>query len=276
MSRSFKAFQFSNIKAKAAGRKRTGFAAIHGNVDSWDDRSHPGAFAKTIAEAAKRVKHLWNHDGNLPPIATIVDLKEVGADEIPDEIKSQYPAGVITGGLKVVREYYENELANWVLAAIDKGDVDEMSYAFDVVKCDYTDEKLPTGGSRRVRELRELKLFDTSDVNWGMNPATVGNVKGFKFELQPLGALYQQFLMHQEQIKAGRRNSESDLALLNQMHKIAVDLGAECQPKMADEDEEKTSNEPAKKEAEAAQNSTSLVNSEWFAQAKRKEQFLDF
>jgi phage head maturation protease len=276
MSKEFKRIVFSNLKAEASGRVRAGFAAIHGNVDAWDDRSHFGCFAKTLSENNKRVKHLWNHDSRTPPIATIVEIKEVGPGEIPDEIKSQFPDGTITGGLKVWREYYDNELANWVLEAVDKGDVNEMSYAFDVVKADYTDEELPTGGTRRVRELRELKLFDTSDVNWGMNPATLANVKGYALEIMPLGTLFQQMNLHLEELKAGRRNSESDMALINQMHKIAVDLGAACDVSPDEETAKSNSNEPEKKEAEAAEESTSLISSEWFEQAKRKEQFLGF
>lgn len=269
--RDFKAFQFSCVKAESSGRKIVGYAAIHGNVDSWDDRSHPGCFAKTLAENQSRVKHLWNHDASKPPIATITDIREVGAEELPAEIKAKFPDGTITGGLRVEREYYSNELASWVFEAIQKGDINEMSYAFDVVKCDFTDEEIPTGGTRRVRELRELKLYDTSDVPWGMNSATLASAKGLALELMPLGNLYQQFLMHLKEFKAGRRNSDSDLALINQMHKIAVDLGAECQPET---DDEKNSSEPEKKEAEAAPTGTSL-GSEWLDLQKAKAKILE-
>lgn len=268
--RDFKAFQFSNVKAESSGRVIVGYAAIHGNVDSWDDRSHPGAFAKTLAENPGRVKHLWNHDSSKPPIATIKEISEVGANDVPAEIKAKFPEGTITGALRVAREYYSNELASWVFEAIQKGDINEMSYAFDVVKADYTDEELPTGGTRRVRELRELKLFDTSDVPWGMNSATLASAKGM-LDILPLGTLYQQFLMHLEEFKAGRRNSDSDLALLNQMHKIAVDLGAECAPKETDE---KQGNEPEKKEAEAAEQGTSL-DSDWLRLRQRKLSILE-
>jgi hypothetical protein len=51
-----------------------------------------------------------------------------------------------------------------------------MSFAFDPVKWDYEEEKSednPTGIGRLVRNLVELRLWDTSDVNWGMNPLTV-------------------------------------------------------------------------------------------------------
>lgn len=261
MGREFKHLTFSSLKSEASGRVRTGIAAVHGNVDSWDDRSHPGAFAKSIAEASRRVKHLWNHNSGHPPIASIVELSEIGPGEMPAEILAQYPAGTITGGLKVVREYYDNDLASWVLEGIDRGDITEMSYAFDVVKCDWTDEDLPTGGTRRVRELRELKLYDTSDVNWGMNPATVASFKNrFAAELQPLGVLLNQFHLHLEEIKAGRRNSDSDLALIQQVHDISIGLGGTCPAPAEETDSEK---------AEAAANGTSLERGRFELQRRR-------
>jgi len=265
--RDFKAFSFSNVKALSNGRIIVGFAAIHGNVDSWDDRSWPGAFAKTLAENRSRVKHLWNHDSETPPIASITEIKEVGAEEIPAEILAKFPAGTITGGLMVTREYYDNDLGNWVLEGIQKGDITEMSYAFGVVKCDFTDEEIPTGGTRRIRELREMKLYDTSDVLWGMNSATLASAKSGA-KLQPLGYLYQQIELHLKEKKAGRRNSTSDQALIDQMHKNLVELGAVCDPQADPEDPAK-SNEPEEKEAEAAAGSTSL-NSNWILLQKAK------
>lgn len=265
--REFKSLAVSNVKAESVGRVRVGYAAIHGNVDSYDDRSHLGSFSKTLAENLKRVKHLWNHNSMNPPIASVIEVKEVGAEEMPAEILAQFPPGTITGGLKVSREYYDNDLASWVLEGIDKGDISEMSYAYDVVKSNFTDEELPNGGTRRIRELLEIRLYETSDVLWGANSATVA--AGAKSNaLLPLGTIYENFLGHLQSLKAGRRNSETDLVLIKQMHKIAVDLGAECVTEETDEDTPKSSNEPEKKEAEAA-DSTSL-NSDWLMLQKAK------
>lgn len=285
MAKEFKQIEFTNIKAESKDRVRVGIAAVHGNIDSWGDRSHVGAFAKTIAEGRARVRHLWMHNSQNPPIATIKELKEIGRDELPPEILDKFPAA--TGGLKVWREYYDNQLANWVLEAIDKGDVNEMSYAFDVIKADYSEEQNESGENQRIRELRELKLMDTSDVHYGMNPATLASVKGFTLEPVPLGTLYQQFLMLDEQIKSGRRNSESDMTLLQQMHEITISLGATC--KTEETDEEKTAkavgevikdkiaeginSNNLENEAEAADLSTSL-NSEWDLR-KRRLQILE-
>lgn len=242
MSREFKNLQFSNIKAKADGRIRTGIAAVFGNIDDWGDRIQPGAFKKTVSEGQKRVRHLWNHDSRTPPIATIKSLRELSKDELPAEVLEKAPDA--TGGLLVEREYYDNELANWVLDAIDKGDVNEMSFAFEVVKSTYSTEEIEgTDRSREIRELLELRLFDTSDVLWGMNSATAA--AGAKSAEMPLGLIYSNLLLINDQQKEGRRNSDSDQKLIDLIHETACGLGAKCEtvsdPEETDEDAESKS-----------------------------------
>lgn len=198
----------------------------------------PGAFAKTIQEGRSRVKHLWQHDFSSPPIASITELKEVGRDELPDGVLSYAPEA--TGGLLVEREYYSDEFSSRILQAIDSGDITEMSFGFDVMKWDNSDE-----GERKIRNLVELKLFDTSDVLWGMNAATVA--AGAKNAL-PLGVVVQHLQNFTEDIKAGRRNAGTDETLINAIHRAAVDLG--CTECSGYKDEEE--------KAEAAIPSTSL------------------
>ncbi len=264
MSKEFKALNFSNIKAASDGRVRAGVAAVFGNVDDWRDRIQPGAFKKTIAEGQKRVRHLWNHDGQFPPIASIKEIRELSRDELPEEVLLKSPEA--SGGLLVKRDYYTNDLASWVLEAIDKGDVNEMSFAYEVVKSTNTTEEIEgTEQKREIRELLELRLFDTSDVNWGMNNATVATGAKNAREI-PLGLIYSNLLTIENQIKAGRRNSDSDQSLLDLIHQTAIELGATCeisQLESEDESEKSTQSNSEQKtaeeiQAEAARNSTSL------------------
>lgn len=257
MNRDFKSFSYTNLKAKASGRIRVGVCAVMGNVDSWGDRIHIGAFAKTITENLNSVRHLWNHDYSEPPIARIVDLKEIGRDELPPEVLAKAPDA--TGGLVVSREYFNTNRANEVLEAIDAGAINEMSFAYDVIKSSSTQEDtgfedMPT---RYIRELHELKLYDTSDVNWGMNGATVA-VGAKNFNTLPLGAILSHLQFHQSQVKAGSRNSSADAALITSIHNLSVDLGAACQ---TDDDAKNTPIITSEtKEAEAVENSdTSLI-----------------
>lgn len=152
------------------GRTVTGFAAIFGNVDSGGDRMWPGSFRKTLKERADRVRHLWQHDLTQPPIAAIRELREVGKDDLPDDLRAKFPEA--TGGLLVRREYLDTPRGDEVLKGIISGAISEMSFGYDPIKTgkeETTDDGLP------VRNLLEVRLWDTSDVNWGMNEATLAS-----------------------------------------------------------------------------------------------------
>ena len=149
------------------GRTVTGIFAVHGNVDEGGDRSVNGSFGKRFGMGRKRVRFLWSHNGYNPPIATINQIREVEREELPEKVLTW--AAEATGGVEVTRTYYEGvPLADWVLKSIQAGDMEEMSFAYDIHESEMVDG---------VRELRDVELFDISDVNWGMNPATAG-VKG--------------------------------------------------------------------------------------------------
>ncbi len=261
MSREFKNLPFTNIKSESEGRIRKGIAAVFGNIDDWNDRIQPGAFKKTIAEGLKRVRHLWNHDSRTPPIATIKEMRELSRDDLPDEVLEKSPDA--TGGLLVAREYYKNDLSSWVLEAIDKGDVNEMSFAFEIINSDVTTEEIEgTEETRKIRELRELRVFDTSDVNWGMNSATVAAGAKSNIEPLPLGLVYSNFLAIQDQLKEGRRNSDSDQKLIDLIHETACNLGATCESKSDDAPDEsgknQSDNDTEDDKAGAVENDTPL------------------
>lgn len=151
----------------------TGVFAVHGNIDSGGDMSVNGSFEKYLKSGRSRVRFLWNHNSMNPPIASIKSVREVGRDDLPDKVIAWAPDA--TGGVEVKREYYEGvDLSEWVFKSIEKEDVTEMSYAYDIHE--YT-IKEREDGQRPIRILNEVQLYDISDVNWGMNPATAG-VKG--------------------------------------------------------------------------------------------------
>jgi hypothetical protein len=153
------------------GRIVTGLAAITGNIDAGGDRIIRGAFKKTLTEGARRVRHLWMHDPYQPPTATIKELSEVGASALPDELRTEYPEA--TGGLQVVREYLDTPRGNEILEGIKAGAISEMSFGYDAVKFDFETIAENDSKGMQVRNLREVRLWDVSDVTWGMNQATV-------------------------------------------------------------------------------------------------------
>ena len=157
----------------AKNRTVTGIFAVNGNVDDGGDMSVNGAFKARLDKGRSRVRFLWMHNSYNPPIASIKEIGEVERDELPEKVLDWAPEA--TGGAYVTRKYYEDvPLADWVFKAIQEGDINEMSYAYEpVVKEMVEDEERP----RLRRILKEIDLYDISDVSWGMNPATSG-VKG--------------------------------------------------------------------------------------------------
>lgn len=223
MSKELKSIPCFHIKSASSGRSRTGIAAVFGNIDQGDDRIHLGAFKRTInKDAGIRHKHLWGHDWSHPPIAAIKQLREVGRNELPQEVLDYAPEA--TGGLLVEREYFKSDLCDLVLQGIDAGAM-EMSIGYDAKQIEYTQET-KDGEEIRVRELKEVQLLETSDVPFGMNAATsAAFAKALGDRVPPLGTLIQYLSTHAHNIKAGRRNAAQDLALIDQLHEISLDLG---------------------------------------------------
>ena len=172
----YKAFQTKIIDIKN-DRTVAGISAVMGVVDAGMDLLWKGAFSKTIAERSDRFRHLWQHDTQNPPIASIKEIREVGKGDLPKDLKEKYPSA--KGGLLVKREYLDTPRGNEVLAGIksEPPAITEMSFGYDPVKFDYEELKDGDLKGMLIRNLREVRLWDTSDVNWGMNEATVANVK---------------------------------------------------------------------------------------------------
>jgi len=153
---------------KIDGRTVRGIFAVHGNVDAGGDRSHPGSFGDFLAGGRLRARFLWQHDASAPPIAAIKAIREVGREALPEAVLSFAPDA--TGGTEVEREYLETPRAEEVLVGLKSGAIAEMSYAYEVKRYDLEE---PEGREWPVRNIYESELYDISDVNWGMNPATL-------------------------------------------------------------------------------------------------------
>jgi HK97 family phage prohead protease len=142
--------------------------AVMGVVDDGGDRIWPGAFAKTLAERMDRVKVLWQHDRWEPPIGVPNVLKELSKAELPPALMAKYPEA--TGALYGEIAYLDTPRGSEVLTGITAGAITENSFGYDPVKADFDQ---PEADAMQVRNLRELRLWDVSPVNWGMNPSTM-------------------------------------------------------------------------------------------------------
>lgn len=160
----------ANATMGVEGRTVTGVFAVHGNVDDGGDRGHPGMFGDFTAGGRKRAVFLWQHRMDEPPIATIDRLFEVSQADLPAAVRLYAPDA--SGGVAVQRTYLETARGEEVLAGLRSGALSEMSYAYEVKE--YSLEERDDNRFPVVRNIHQAELFDVSDVNLGMNPATSG------------------------------------------------------------------------------------------------------
>ncbi|MFZ4434763.1 MAG: HK97 family phage prohead protease [Microthrixaceae bacterium] len=108
-----------------------------------------GATAKSAQEADVRL--LVNHDG-IPLARTKSGTLSLESDDI---------------GLKVRAELDPaNPVAAEVRSAMERGDMDQMSFAFKVLRQEWSEDYT-------LRTISEVKLYDVSVVTYPANPATV-------------------------------------------------------------------------------------------------------
>jgi hypothetical protein len=159
-------------------RTVVGLVAIHGNIDSGGDRSWPGSFADIKDNGRMRARFVWQHRTDEPPTAAINYIREIPRAELPEAVLKFAPEA--TGAVEVSRTYLDTPRGNEILAGIRAGAIEEMSYAYEI----------PSGGADTeevdgitIRNIRKVRVFDLSDVLWGMNGATLGS-KGQPLEIE--------------------------------------------------------------------------------------------
>ena len=160
---------FSEIK-QAGGDEGVieGFAAIFGNVDHQGDRIHPGAFTRTIASPPDGLPQLMGWQHNLDhPFGRSLEIREVGPDRLPASVLSRAPEA--TGGLFVRGKVALSSPINRDRLALLKDPVKPMngaSIGYDAVVTELTDQD-----GRRIREIKEVRLWEWSPVALGANVA---------------------------------------------------------------------------------------------------------
>jgi HK97 family phage prohead protease len=146
--------------------------AVYGNVDRGNDRLHPGAFAKTIAESMNKVMVVDSHDHTTvrAVLGVCLGLEEVKRDQLPVETQEEYPDA--TGGVIATTRYLLSTPEGYGAFERRKaGALPGSSFGYDAIKKDVTPEVID-GTRVSVRELREIRLYEYGPCVMGMNPAT--------------------------------------------------------------------------------------------------------
>ena len=167
----------------------TGYGAVFSNIDSGGDIIEPGAFTKTIAESADRVKILSGHNESLLPIGKPLELREDAK------------------GLYLKAKISDTVLGRDVKTLIGDRVLGELSIGYDPIVFDYDEDG--------IRHLREVKLWEISVVTWAMNEeATITGFKTSDLTAQLEARLKAELQTDAADIKAGRKISASRMKSL--------------------------------------------------------------
>lgn len=126
--------------------------AVYGGPDKggWNETIATGAATKSLREQDD-VRWLINHEG-LPLARTKSGSLRLTADDI----------GLLT---EVLSLDMTNPRAQEIVSALRRGDVDQMSFAFQAMRQEWNEDYTE-------RRILEVKLFDVSAVTFPANPAT--------------------------------------------------------------------------------------------------------
>lgn len=150
---------YSNLELRAADGSNTliGYAAVFDtpSVDmGFTEYVSRGAFTKTLKDGAD-VRLLVDHEG--APLART----KSGTLRLTEDDR----------GLRVEADLDPaNPLAQTVMSALRRGDMNQMSFAFRTIRDQWSKD-------RAVRELREVQLYDVSVVTFPAYEATVAEVR---------------------------------------------------------------------------------------------------
>lgn len=188
----------AQFKADDAAGTFEGYASVFGVTDSYGDVVQAGAYKKTLSERADRVKLLWNHDSAAPPIGRVLGLAEDST------------------GLAFRASFSATPRAQEVRQLILDGAIGEMSIGFSTIQSVSNDQ----GG----RDLRELKLYEISAVNFPANESAV--ITGAK-SLDDAPTFLHDLA---RELKAGRTLSAASLARIRTALDELTALLADAEP----------------------------------------------
>ncbi len=167
-------FSLTEVELRSGedGRKRLiGYAALPNkrseNLGGFVEEIAPGAFAKVLNDD---VRALWNHDPNFVFGRTTADTLKITEDGF---------------GLRTEALPPDVQWANDFIVSIERGDVTQMSFAFEVEEDEWSE--LEDGlWLRRIILVR--RLYDVSYVTFPAYPQTSVTVRDYVESLRARGS----------------------------------------------------------------------------------------
>ena len=173
--RTFSAAEVRLVEPDDGSPRIEGYAAVFEQLSEpmfgFREKIAQGAFKRTL-KAGADVRALWNHDPNF-----VLGRARAGTLSLREDQR----------GLAVEIDPPEAAWAGDLLESMRRGDVDQMSFGFQVVKDSWEDD----GRGGLTRTLNEVRLFDVSVVTFPAYPQTSADVRASAFdsglELEQLG-----------------------------------------------------------------------------------------
>lgn len=223
-----KTFGLASLETK--GAKNSGafeaIVSVFDNVDRENDRMVKGAFKRTLQPPSEGGRGfpaiIYAHQWDTVPIGVPQKCEEVEGVEVKDASGSSRKVD----GLFVDGELFvgDTQLASEVYTAMSRKGGDglpalrDFSFGYKARDASFVTENID-GKSTKIRELKDVDLWEVGPCLVGMNPETaLLGVKGGDGFLGMLELFS----------KAGARNSSTDAERLQTIHDLAVDNGAEC------------------------------------------------
>jgi HK97 family phage prohead protease len=169
MKREIRTFGMTGIEIRKAGDKNmlAGHAALYDSMSrdlgGFFETIRPGAFKRAIAEK-QDVKALWNHDSGVVLGRTTSGTLRIAEDE---------------RGLAIEIDLPNTNAAADLRELIERGDVDQMSFAFITRRDDWS-ERIVNNLLSVVRELQDVDLYDVSPVTFPAYEETDIAVRSFE------------------------------------------------------------------------------------------------
>ena len=123
-------------------------------LGEYDEVVRAGSFTRTLKNNAD-VRLLLNHDG-LPLARTKSGTLKLAEDSTGLHVEAQLEP--------------RSGMVNDVRLAMERGDLDEMSFAFEVLQQEWSPDYTQ-------RDIREVRLYDVSVVTYPANPATSASLR---------------------------------------------------------------------------------------------------
>lgn len=206
-----------------------GYAAVFNSLSEdlggFREQIDPAAFNKTLKEAD--VRSLINHDPSM-----VLGRNKAGTLKL----------SVDANGLRVVNKLPDTSYARDLHELLQRGDVNQMSFAFTKIRDSWDEETSPP-----TRTLREVRLHDVSVVTYPAYPETsaearalAASITGDPMLLEGLDINFRAISALEQELRQGKMLSAKNMDIIRAAMEALMSLMNAAEPDTSSTQEENT------------------------------------